>query len=285
MTAPPGKAPARWARLIVTRPAAEADAWVKALGEHGWSALAWPLIDIGPPREPDAQARLARARADWPDDDALMFVSAAAVQHFFSDDVPAPPAAASSRTRFWCPGPGTARVLASALVRRGLDRSRIDAPPSDAGQFDSEHLWPVVQGQLRPGFRLRVIRGQSLGVDVAAGVAGQGRDWLMARCAERGAQVDACVAYERRAPDWSAERRQQALGCAGPEALWLFSSSEALTHLRALLPGADWHRAQALCTHERIAHRARQAGFAEVLLSRPTLEDVLRTLESAQVPP
>jgi uroporphyrinogen-III synthase len=283
--AAPGTSPARWSRLIVTRPSAEAGAWVQALTERGWPAVAWPLIDIGPPRDPDALSRLVQARAGWPGADALMFVSAAAVQHFFADDTPAPPDAAQARTRFWCPGPGTARSLASALLRRGLDGSRIDAPPPDAAQFDSEHLWPVVRDQLHPGFRLWVIRGQSAGGEGSGTLPGHGRDWLMARCAERGAQVEACVAYERQAPVWSAERCQQALACTGPDALWLFSSSEALAHLQALLPAADWQQAQALCTHDRIARSAREAGFARVLSSRPALEDVLRTLESAQESP
>lgn len=285
MTAAPGKSPVRWSRLIVTRPSAEAGAWVQALTERGWPAVAWPLIDIGPPRDPDALARLALARAGWPGADALMFVSAAAVQHFFADDAPAPPAAAQARTRFWCPGPGTARALSAALERRGLDGSRIDAPPSDAGQFDSEHLWPVVRHQLHPGFQLQVIRGQSAGAEPSAGMAGNGRDWLMARCVEQGAQVEACVAYERHAPAWGAERIRQAMGSTGPDVLWLFSSSEALAHLQALLPGADWHLAQALCTHDRIARSAREAGFDQVLSSRPALEDVLRTLELAQESP
>lgn len=284
MGAAPALRPARWSRVIVTRPADEAAVWGRALCERGWPALALPLIDIGPPRAPDTLDALRRARADWPAFDALMFVSAAAVQHFFAGDAPSAGSPLVGPTRFWAPGPGTARALAEALSPLGIDASRIDAPPVDAAQFDSEHLWPVVREQMHEGARLLVVRGASIQVDGQAqgGVPGSGRDWLMARCRERGARVDACVAYERRAPAWSAAQRAQALAASGPDSLWLFSSSEAIGYLRAALPGADWSQAQALCTHARIAQAAHEAGFGHVLTGRPALADVLGVLESAR---
>lgn len=280
----PEKRPARWSRVIVTRPAEEAVTWVGALRERGWPAIALPLIDIGPPRDTEAIGALQRARADWPACDALMFVSAAAVQHFFAGNSATIASPAGSRTRFWAPGPGTARALAQALARWGVDASRIDSPPADAAQFDSEHLWPVVQDQMREGARLLVVRGASTGPEGLApsGASGSGREWLMARCRERGARVEVCVAYERHAPGWTAQQRSEALAAAGPESLWLFSSSEAIDHLRAALPLADWTQARALCTHGRIAQTAQAIGFGDVIDSRPALDDVLRALESAQ---
>jgi uroporphyrinogen-III synthase len=65
----------------------------------------------------------------------------------------------------------------------------------------------------------------------------------------------------------------------------LFSSSEAVAHLRGALPSTDWSRASALCTHHRIAQTAQAIGFGQVIDSRPALDDVLRALESAQSPP
>jgi uroporphyrinogen-III synthase len=284
LDAAPEMRPARWSRVIVTRPADEAAGWVRALCERGWPAVALPLIDIGPPRDPESLDALQRARADWPSFDALMFVSAAAVQHFFAGNSPWAESRPGHRTRFWAPGPGTARALADALARRGVEASRIDAPPADAAQFDSEHLWPVVRDQVREGLRLRVVRGASTGSDGTpqGGVAGSGREWLMARCRERGAWVEACVAYERRAPAWTALQREVALAASGPDSLWLFSSSEAIDHLHAALPSTDWSQAQALCTHRRIARTARAIGFGHVIDSRPALDDVLRALESAR---
>jgi uroporphyrinogen-III synthase len=273
-------------RLVVTRPAAEAGRWVETLNGAGWPAQALPLISIGGPRSPEALQALEQARAQWAQWDALMFVSNAAVAHFFAGACA--PAAGANHTRFWAPGPGTGRALAQALRGLGLGADRIDAPRADAAQFDSEALWPVVQDQMGPGKRLLVVRGDSTGIEMPAPnpqLAGHGREWLIQQCEALGAQVHACVAYERSAPQWSALLRAQAAAAAAPGSLWLLSSSEALVHLRAGLPEVHWTQATALTTHPRIADAAREAGFGEVQTARPALPDVLRALESHWSPP
>jgi uroporphyrinogen-III synthase len=56
--------------------------------------------------------------------------------------------------------------------------------------------------------------------------------------------------------------------------LWLFSSSEAVTNLLALAPGAPGG-AHALATHSRIADAARRAGFATVAECAARIEAVV----------
>jgi len=189
--------------------------------------------------------------------------------------------AVAGHARYWAPGPGTAR----ALVAAGAPAERIDAPPADAEQFDSEALWAVVAGQVSPGARILVVRGSSdAGAEPASGAdapaRGQGRDWLAQQCQQAGARVDWCVAYRRQRPLWSSERCAQACAAASDGSIWLFSSSEAIAHLGALLPGQDWHAACALTTHARIAQAARALGFGAVHQTRPALPDVVRALES-----
>lgn len=278
----------RMDRVIVTRPAAEADHWVQALRASGWQAEALPLIEITEPGDPQAQAALAQHRHHWWQADALMFVSAAAVRHFFARNVAAPPTQHLLTTRFWAPGPGTARALAQALAGSGVAADRIDAPPADAAQFDSEHLWPVVAAQLHAGIRVLLVRGHSPELDDSrdarrdtqrdAALPGTGRDWLIQRCEAAGAQVEACVAYERRAPVLCVAERALIQNATGEGQLWLFSSSEALTNLQALAPGHDWSAAAALATHPRITAAARAAGFGQVIESRPALPDVVSAL-------
>jgi uroporphyrinogen-III synthase len=275
-------------RVIVTRPAAEADHWVQTLRANGWQAKALPLIDITEPGDPQAQAALTQHRHQWWQADALMFVSAAAVRHFFARDVALPPIQHPLTTRFWAPGPGTARALAHALAGLGVSADRIDAPPADAAQFDSEHLWPVVAAQLHPNARVLIVRGQSPELDDLrdapreGALPGTGRDWLIQRCEAAGAQVDACVAYERRAPLLSVAERALIQDASGAGQLWLFSSSEALANLQALAPEHDWSAAAALATHPRIAAAARATGFGQVIESRPALPDVVSALKSRQ---
>jgi uroporphyrinogen-III synthase len=273
-------------RVIVTRPEPEATAWQQALRAEGWPAQALPLITIGAPADQQVQQRLEHTRAHWLDADAIMFVSVAAVQHFFSASVQVPQGACV-RTRFWAPGPGTARGLALALAARGLGPDAIDAPAADAAQFDSETLWPVVAPQLQPGRRVLIVRGASLDVSAPPAsaaadqtLAGHGRDWLIQQCQAAGAHVEACVAYERCAPTVTPAVQAQLRAAAAPGSLWLFSSSEALAHLRGMAPHGQWAQASALATHPRIAATARAAGFGWVVQTRPALPDVLRALES-----
>jgi uroporphyrinogen-III synthase len=152
--------------------------------------------------------------------------------------------------------------------------ARIDAPAPDAAQFDSETLWASVQGQVRAGDRLLLVRGgDSEG-------RGQGRDWLVQQLVAAGVRVDTVVAYTRQAPHWSDSQRAGAAQAASDGSLWLFSSSEAAHHLALLLPGQDWSRARAIATHPRIAAAVQALGFGEVRAARPAFEDVLASIES-----
>lgn len=271
--------PARLSRLIVTRPAPEAQRWADALCQRAWPAHALPLIEIGEPSD----AATLLALQDWRQRvfqaDAAMFVSGAAVTHFFAGMEPAHVtsmlAAGQASTRFWAPGPATA----AALQEAGVPVDRIDAPAQDAPQFDSETLWPIVATQLHAGALVLIVRGISSGAPVDI-VAGSGRDWLIQRCQDAGARVEACVAYERHAPVWTLGQQALARAAVGPDAVWLFSSSEALSNLQTLVPRADWRHTFALATHPRIAQSAHDAGFGHVVTSRPALRDVMLALES-----
>ena len=273
-------------RLIVTRPAPEAAAWVNALRDQGWPAQALPLIDIAAPETDSDLQTLRHWRAHWAEADAILFVSGAAVNHFFAEGVAQ--STSPAHTRFWAPGPGTARLLEQAIGPLGLPPDRIDAPAADAEQFDSEHLWPVVSSQVGPGRRVLIVRGSSSGAPDgpdAMAVAGNGRDWLIRQCRAAGAQVEGCVAYARRAPALSAADRARVHAATADGSVWLFSSSEALAPLQALHPAPAWASASALVTHPRIAATAQQAGFGHVVQTRPALSDVVRALESGWIRP
>ncbi|HYE41103.1 MAG TPA: uroporphyrinogen-III synthase, partial [Ramlibacter sp.] len=214
---------------------------------------------------PDLQA-LRQAAAGMQRHAAVMFVSANAVQGFFRVAGGLLPA------RAWAPGPGTREALRAV----GVPEERIAAPADDAAQFDSEALWQQVGGQLRSGDSLLLVRGGD------AQGRSQGRDWLAQRLAEAGVHVEIVVAYTRQVPVWDEARRAAARQAAGDGSLWLFSSSEAARNLLQLLPGQDWSRSRALATHPRIAEAVRALGFGEVHASRPALQEVLASIESAR---
>lgn len=250
-------------RVLVTRPESEARQWVEALRLRGLDAQVLPLIEIAPVADAApvvaAWEGLARYRA-------VMFVSGNAVRHFFArrpDGILWP-----ARARAWAPGRGTREVLVAA----GVDPALVDAPPPEAAQFDSETLWRQVASQVATGDRVLIVRGAD-----AVG-AGAGRDWLADQLSAAGARVDIVAAYLRQPPRLSEgqlAQARQAQGC-----VWLFSSSQAISHLRSLLPASDWSRAHAVATHPRIAQAARAAGFGVVCESRPSLDAVVAALES-----
>jgi uroporphyrinogen-III synthase len=250
--------------VIVTRPAREAARWVAQLRAAGLEAVALPLIAIEPLDDP-AQLQMARQRL--PDYDALMFVSAAAAEHFFRAGGALPPAV---RQRFWATGPGTR----GALQESGVPASAIDAPPADAEQFDSEALWARVQSQVHPGARVLIVRGGDASGQPA------GRDWLAREIAAARGVCDTVVAYRRLVPSLGAAERRAAAEAAAGRAIWLFSSSEAIANLCHALPATSWRSARAVATHARIAEAARNAGFGTVRVSSPGLAALVASIES-----
>lgn len=295
--------PGRPARVIVTRPQREAQAWAQALAQQNIAALALPLIVI---RALDDPGVLADAWQAWPQCNAVMFVSTPAVEHFFAARPPGgiDGSACAPGPRCWGPGPGTV----AALLRHGVAPARIDAPAPDGGRFDSEALWQRVAALVRPGWQVLVVRGAQQEVPVpheaaappqdsdAPGAAaslpaqgqgqgqgqreGHGRQWLAEQLRAAGAQVRFVAAYRRGPP--SADDVQRALAQHRVDAhdLWLFTSAQAIDHLRACLPLQSWSRMRALATHPRIVRAARVAGFGAVHESRPTFDDVVASIKS-----
>lgn len=262
-------------RVIVTRPLQDALQWVGMLGAHDIRAQALPLIEIRPATHPAALQALQAAHRDWAQWRAVMFVSSNAVHYFFhqnSVESLSHQAQTAIKKRVWTPGPGTS----AALLALGWDAAHIDAPPGDAPQFDSEALWQVVAGQIHPGDRVLIVRGTS----DAAQKDGTGRQWLAERIHAAGGTVHFVTAYERAAPMFNAAQQALAQQAAVDGSIWLLSSSEAVAHLHAALPGQSWAQARALATHPRIAAAARAAGFGHVQPCRPALQDVIASIES-----
>lgn len=202
------------AQLIVTRPAAQAQLWIRQLAELGVPAVALPLIDIEPLV---GSADLAQAWARLPHQALAVFVSTNAVQCFFA----ARPTGLGwpAHTLAAAVGPGTA----GALGALGVPVAQIVAPA--VPPFDSEALWAVLAQQAWAGRGVLWVRGEG------------GRDWLAQHLAAQGAQVSSVCTYRRRLPLWGEGELALLRGAlAHPERqVWWFSSSQAIDHLQALV--------------------------------------------------
>ncbi len=250
-------------KVLVTRPVQQALQWVGKLRDLDIDAVALPLIDIQPAPESVAVvlawSRIAQLRL-------VVFVSPNAVEHFFAAKpvgLPWPNDLQVAST-----GPGTTR----ALLAQGVAAQHIAEPAADAVQFDSEALWQRLEGQDWRGAKVLIVRGDG------------GREWLAEKLQSLGAKVNAVSAYRRAAPQFTpAQLQLLAHALAEPQAhLWLFSSSEAVTHLAQALSNVDLARAWAIATHPRIAARAQEVGFGNVVKTRPTLDAVVACIQLAE---
>ncbi len=301
-----GASEVKGVRVLVTRPAQDADAWVAPLRQAGFDAEALPLIDIAAASAPGSGQALAQAWASLHSYAACFFVSGNAVEHFFKPKLPLADVSRSLDAikiiatdrqpvaacwppvlRCMAPGPGTARALRLA----GVPAAQIDTPPPHASQFDSQALWHQLDARDWRGQRVLIVRGASsecaallpvAGACVSSAAAAPGRDWIARQWLQAGAAVDFLVVYERSAPRWSAAQCSRARAACADGSVWLLSSSEAADHLMALpaLAGADWQHARAVATHPRIAERLNAVGWGVVCTSRPTLADIMRSIES-----
>jgi uroporphyrinogen-III synthase len=269
-------------RLLITRPRAQAMAWVQALQlqlrPHVPATVrvevdvqALPLLAIEP--APEA----GPVRAAWqcvPAMRQVMFVSSNAVEQFFA--LKPERAGWPASTRAGATGPGTT----AALRKAGVPAELIDQPAAEAGRFDSEALWQLIGPRAWQGQDVLVVRGQ------------QGRDWLADQWQAAGARVHFVQAYQRCAERWTDVELKLVREAhnAPQQHLWHFSSSESVALLPALAVAAGVpslamphlampHPALAgstvLATHERIGQALRALGVPEVCVIAPTREAVL----------
>ncbi len=278
-------------RVVITRPAGDAHAWRAAVQNAGREAVVLPLIEVGLARQAEPTLQ---AWAQWPQWQAVMFVSAQAVRYFFerqpahtrTDAGNAAGATWANGPRCWATGPGTHQ----ALLQAGVPEACIDSPCADAVQFDSEALWARVASHLQANKPVLIVRGHDVLVppqtlaqasprENGEPTNGTGRDWLAQQLQAAGALVQFVVAYERRLPLWSAEQVARARQSATDGSVWCFSSSQAIQHLAQLCPKQDWSSARCIATHARIAQAAQALGFGEIHGSRPSVADVLGSLE------
>lgn len=257
-------------RVVITRPKAQATAWVERLHALGVDAVALPLLTIAPAADADA---VQRAWQELPGCALVVFVSPNAVQALFAH-APVPAGSPARSPARWpagtlaaSTGPGTSAALRAA----GVPPQQLVEPAADAASFDSEALWAQIGSRPWRGQRVLVVRGD------------QGRDWLATMLREQGAEVGFVAAYRRVDTQLDDDaRRLLHQACSEPALhLWHFSSSAAVHTLRLLAPQQRWGQSRAVATHPRIVEAAREAGFGQVERVGVRAEDVAQRLHEA----
>lgn len=265
--------------LINTRVPAQSGGAQQIFAPAGVQVLDFPLQHIGPP--PDL-VRFHAALAALPQTDLAVPVSPTAAAAVFA----ALPGPWPARCAIGVVGDGSLRAVRRALTSQPEDVPwpRLIAPDTheeQGGESDSEALWHALQLAFAPG---PVASFPWAGRHVQIYRGGPGRDLIARRLEDAGAKVKIVEAYSRLAPEYNpqtAAHLQTALGSGG---WWLFSSSEAVRNLQALLVQAAaapalLQQQRALAIHPRIAQTLREAGFGRVELTSAPPEAVLATLQ------
>lgn len=255
--------------ILVTRPQPQAAQWAEALRALGEQAAALPLIDISAPAQPQA---VADAWQSLTSTRLVMFVSPNAATWFARlrpTDATWPVGTLAA-----APGPGTAKTVQEVLGAAGLGAEQLISPPMESAQFDSEHLWPLLQPLRWQDEQVLIISG---GDQAEA----RGRAWLSDQLQAAGATVKPVLTYQRQPAQWDAQAQDLARRAhqAPADHLWLLSSSEAVDNLLQS-QGRPVQGAQALVTHPKVAEKALEAGFSTVITTRPTPEAVVQARRS-----
>ena len=243
--------------IVVTRPRNQAAGLTKAIENAGGYPIAFPTIEIGPPRD---LARVLGQLEGLERFDLALFASANAVRMAFQLLAKHLPGGRwPANLEVACIGPGTA----AALAGEGVNRVTL---PSDS--MDSEGLLEMPNLADMRGKRVAIFRGQG------------GRSLLGDTLTERGARVSYIEAYAR------------LLARSDPEPLlnrWrrtevaavTVSSGEGLDNLLRLIgdDGSEYLRKSPLFVpHVRVSSQARRLGLDLILLAGPTDTDMLSAL-------
>jgi uroporphyrinogen-III synthase len=230
------------ARVLVTRPIAQARTLALAIEAHGGEALVLPTIEIRPIELSIESAENLRQLAQC---DAAIFISANAVRHGLAHVSPWPahlPALAVGET--------TARALREAGIPHVVT-------PVDGA--DSEALLRLPQLQTVRDRRVVIFRGQG------------GREVLATTLRSRGARVDYIECYHRALPQVDPLPIQKQLTAGGIDASSV-SSAHALDNLFTLLGDAGESHLRDTPTfvpHARIAQHARERGMRQIIVTAP----------------
>lgn len=208
------------ARVLVTRPREQAEAWVRALRAAGAEVRVVPMIRIEPAGDADAAERALRGLGGY---HALLLASANAVRELArrARELGVPLAGAGPAVI--CVGPATA----SAAREAGL---RVDATPE--ARFDAEGLFDAVRAAVP-------VAGRRFLLPRAAG----GRERLVELLRAAGGEVDAVTVY-RSAPPALDPGPLRADLAAGEFDTLVFASPSAARHFAALVGDAGLEAAR-----------------------------------------
>lgn len=237
------------ARVLVTRPAHQAEALCTLIENAGGQAIRFPTLEI---TDPTDATLLTQALAHAPQADWAIFISPNAVERglpLLRAHNPAP------AMRYAAIGAGTAKALKQAGIIEVL---------VPATRFDSEGLLELLPEDQARGRTMLLFRGDG------------GRAVLAATLAARGAQVVHAVCYRRIRPS-AANAAALATLTRGDIDIILVTSVTLLENLVALTPAASTQillGTTLVVSSERQAQSAQALGFHGPIHTATNTDDI-----------
>ncbi len=173
-------------RVLVTRPAHQAEHLCALIEAAGGTAVRFPTIQIAPPQNPAALDDIIARLEEF---DLVIFVSPNAVQCAM-ERIQAQRSGLPTRLAVACVGSGSARALAGFGVQHVITPST---------RTDSEGLLALPPLQHVTGYRIVLFRGEG------------GRELLADTLAARGAKIEQAECYRRVPPGTDASEVSRAL--------------------------------------------------------------------------
>ncbi|PTU31512.1 uroporphyrinogen-III synthase [Stenotrophobium rhamnosiphilum] len=252
MTMPDSSDSLRKLRVLVTRPAHQADNLCRLIEARGGKAVRLPLLSIVPVPQAGAARRTLEGARDW---DWWIFTSVNAVQH--ARNLSVEPWA----TNLAAVGAATAAALQNAG----------QSATTPLGSYSSEGLLELPQFQQVNGQRILIVTGED------------GLAVLGPALRERGAKVELAEVYRRVALPYDGERIGETLRAI--DAI-VITSGQALDHLLRLTP-EPMRKAllqkQLVVPGPRMVEKASELGF-RALIAPEKMSDasIVQSLEQAQ---
>lgn len=249
--------------VLVTRPEAQAEGWIKAIEAVGWEAVSFPTLAIRPLSLTPEQKQMV---LDLDQYQGVICISGNAAElglSLLSDYWPQWPV----RQDWYAVGPATAEVMADYQIR-----------PRVPDQHHSEGLLGLATLQDVTDQRFLILKGRG------------GRDAIQQQLRDRGARVDELPLYERSIPDtpldilstWHKTARRHVIAC---------SSGDGLKNFLAMVAGTtggaagELHAIPLVVVSERLAKYAHDQGFSQVLVARGASPQAIVTAISAGLEP
>ena len=254
MTTPDSVDSLRKLRVLVTRPAHQADNLCRLIEARGGKAVRLPLLSIVPVVQAGVARRLLDSARAW---DWWIFTSVNAVQHARNLGVE------SWATQLAAVGAATAAALENAG----------QSATTPLGAYSSEGLLEVPQFQDVSGRRILLVTGED------------GLAVLAPALRERGALVELAEVYRRVALPYDSERISETLRAI--DAI-VITSGQALDHLVRLTPAPMQKtllQKQLVVPGPRMVEKASELGF-RALIAPEKMSDagIVQALEQVQAP-